>query len=582
MNRYTKQTFCIYWKHAKKYPLALWGTVLAITLASIVGVASPYMYKLIFDGLNTDATLVDIYRLLTWLALLYAGEWICWRSASFFNSYFQTRVMRDLANTCFAFMHTHSFGFFHNNFVGSLVKRVNRFYRSFEGIADRLTWDLLPVTVNVVTIAIVLSFRNILFGIIILIWVAVYVGINILFSRYKWKYDVRRTEFDTKVTGFMADTMTNHSNVKLFTSFSRENKTFQALTKQLSDLRRMTWDMATGFEAVQSLLMFVLEIGLMYIAIGLWFDGALTMGDLVLLQAYLLRVFLKIWDFGRIIRNFYEHLADAEEMTQIFDTPIEIQDRKNAKKLVVKKGGIIFDTVSFYYHKTRPIFKKLHLTIKPGERVAFVGPSGAGKSTIVKMLLRIHDVARGSIRIDGQKINAVTQQSLHEAISLVPQDPILFHRTLMENIRYGRADATDEEVMEAATHAHCAEFINAFTDGYNTYVGERGVKLSGGERQRIAIARAILRNAPILVLDEATSSLDSESESLIQDALQTLMKGKTVIVIAHRLSTIMSMDRILVVDNGAVVETGTHTQLTRKKGGLYSKLWKLQAGGFIE
>jgi len=224
----------------------------------------------------------------------------------------------------------------------------------------------------------------------------------------------------------------------------------------------------------------------------------------------------------------------------------------------------------------------LCLDIHAGERVALVGPSGAGKSTVIKLLLRQHDVTRGRILVDDQHITKVTLESLWDNISLVPQDPLLFHRTLKENIRYGKPDATEEEVILAARLAHCHEFITEFSDGYDTYVGERGVKLSGGERQRVAIARAILRNAPILILDEATSSLDSESEKLIQDALVSLMKGKTVAVIAHRLSTIMKMDRIIVIDKGKIVEEGTHAQLLRKKKSVYKRLWNIQSGGFIE
>jgi ATP-binding cassette subfamily B protein len=222
------------------------------------------------------------------------------------------------------------------------------------------------------------------------------------------------------------------------------------------------------------------------------------------------------------------------------------------------------------------------LRVRSGEKVALVGPSGAGKSTIVKILFRFYEITRGKILIDGQDISRVTQESLRDQISLVPQEPILFHRTLRENIRYGRPGASDEEVVEAARQAHCHEFISGLDKGYDTYVGERGIKLSGGERQRVAIARAILKNAPILVLDEATSSLDSESEALIQDALRVLMRDKTVIVIAHRLSTIMQMDRIIVLENGTVADMGTHQELLRTEGGLYKKLWQLQAGGFLE
>jgi ATP-binding cassette subfamily B protein len=287
-----------------------------------------------------------------------------------------------------------------------------------------------------------------------------------------------------------------------------------------------------------------------------------------------------VWGFGRVIRRFYESLSDASEMTEILKTPHEIKDVEGAKELIVKNGGIDFKNVDFGYGDSRRILSAFDLSIAPGEKVALIGPSGAGKTTVVKLLMRMHDVTGGKIEIDGRDISQVTQESLWKNISLVPQDPILFHRTLMNNIRYGCPEATDDEVIEASKAAHCHEFIEASPEKYGTFVGERGIKLSGGERQRVAIARAILRNAPILILDEATSSLDSGSESLIQDALDRLMKGKTVIVIAHRLSTVKKMDRIIAVSDGKIVEEGDHESLSAKDDGMYSRLWKLQAGGF--
>ncbi|PIZ94618.1 MAG: hypothetical protein COX81_02975 [Candidatus Magasanikbacteria bacterium CG_4_10_14_0_2_um_filter_37_12] len=346
-------------------------------------------------------------------------------------------------------------------------------------------------------------------------------------------------------------------------------------------MRRFTWDLSSVFDAAQWLLMIALEIGLMVVAVKLWKIGILTIGDFVLIQAYIMRMFEKLWGFGRVVRDFYEHLADAEEMTEILDTPHEIVDSRRAKPLQIKKGKINFEGVYFSYHKTRQVISKFNLAIKPGEKIALVGPSGAGKTTVIKLLLRQHDVTRGKISIDDQLINQITLESLWSNISMVPQDPVLFHRTILENIRYGKPEASDEEVVFAAKVAHCHEFISEFSDQYNTYVGERGVKLSGGERQRVAIARAVLRNSPILVLDEATSSLDSESEHLIQDALDYLMQKKTVIVIAHRLSTIMKMDRIAVIARGQILEQGTHKELLRKKQGIYKKLWDRQVGGFV-
>jgi len=276
----------------------------------------------------------------------------------------------------------------------------------------------------------------------------------------------------------------------------------------------------------------------------------------------------------------YESSADASEMIEMLNQTPEILDAKNAKPLAVTRGAISFKDVRFRYTGGKRILEAFSLAIKPREKIALVGPSGSGKSTVTKLLFRFFDIQQGVITIDAQNIAKVTQDSLRASIAFVPQEPILFHRTLMENIRYGRPSATDDEVFAAAKKAHCHEFIEAQPEGYATYVGERGIKLSGGERQRVAIARAILKDAPILVLDEATSSLDSESESLIQDALQQLMKNKTVIVIAHRLSTIMEMDRIIVMQHGKVVDEGTHEAL-QKRVGMYRTLWNIQAGGFI-
>lgn len=275
-------------------------------------------------------------------------------------------------------------------------------------------------------------------------------------------------------------------------------------------------------------------------------------------------------------------MADAEEMIEVLNTKYEVQDSKKAKKLSVVRGKIEFEKVRFSYDKTVKVINNLSLRIKSGERVALVGPSGGGKSTVTKLILRFFDIQRGKIFIDGQNIKSVTQDSLRSQISLVPQDPILFHRTLEENIKYGNQDATEQEVIAAAKLANCHEFIQKFPKKYDTYVGERGVKLSGGERQRVAIARAILANNPILILDEATSSLDSKSESEIQEALQNLMKNRTTLVIAHRLSTIMKMDRIIVFQDGKIAEQGTHADLVSNESGLYKKLWDLQSGGYVK
>ena len=586
MKNNTKKTIQYYWQHAKKYKISGFFMIVGLVGAAVSNVVVPLYFKKFFDilvsGKSTDIVAKALIGILMMILLVEFIQWAFWRLATFLASHFQAKVMADLAVTCFKYLHKHSFAYFNDNFVGSLVKRVNRFVRSFEGLADKLTWNLIPLLVNLSVIIAVLLWKNLTIGLTIVVWLVVFMIVNWFFIRYKLKYDIQRAEAETKVTRVLADTITNHTNVKLFNGFNRETKLFTKVSDNLRYLQKFTWDLSNYFEAVQGFLMIGLEIGIFYLAIKLWEVGKFTVGDFVLLQSYVMIVFMQIWDFGRVLRYIYRDLADAEEMTEIFETPHGIVDSKSAKDLEVKKGKVEFVDMDFCYHKTRKIIEKFNLTIKPGQKIALVGPSGAGKSTVVKLLLRQHDTTKGKILVDGQRIKNVTQDSLWQNISLVPQDPILFHRTIMENIRYGRPEATDDEVKEAAKLAHCHEFIKDFTEGYETYVGERGVKLSGGERQRVAIARAILRNAPILVLDEATSSLDSESESFIQDALDNLMRSKTVIVVAHRLSTIMKMDRILVIDQGKIVEDGTHKSLIKKPRGLYKKLWQIQAGGFME
>lgn len=581
----TKKTLEIYWQHAIKYKL--WGLIILIfaVSGSITYVAAPLYYKKFFDilisGQEKAVIANDLISILISIAAIHMLGWISWRITVFSSAQFQNRVIADLFNSCFKYLHKHSFSYFNNNFTGSMVKRVNYFPRVFEEIADRITFNFLSLVVSIAVITTVLFSKNILLGGIIVLWLLIVVTLNWFLARYKLKYDIKVSEAYTEATGFLSDTIINNSNIKLFCGYKREVGDFAVLTEKIRKLRNFSSNLHNIFEAIQVFFLVALEIGMFYIGIGLWEKGKFTVGDFVLLQAYVLIIFQQIINLGKMIRETYQDLADAEEMTVILNTSHEIIDIPKAKDLKVQEGKIEFKAVDFYYHQTRKIFEKFNLSIAPRERVALIGPSGAGKTTVVKLLLRNHDIARGKILIDGQDISKITQESLWKNVSLVPQDPILFHRTLLENIRYGKPEATVEEVVAAAKAAHCHEFINSFPKQYETYVGERGVKLSGGERQRVAIARAILRNSPVLVLDEATSSLDSESESLIQDALVNLMKDKTVIVIAHRLSTIAKMNRIIFIDNGEIKESGTHEELLALKNGQYRKLWELQAGGFI-
>jgi len=582
----TKQTLLFYWKHVKRYKTLAAVLLLSLTAGVLLELAVPYFYKKFFDALtsggNQELVTNKLVTLLLLILAFHGAAWVFWRLATFVNSFFQTRVMANLYNECFDYLHRHSYDFFTGNFAGSLVKQVNRFVRSFEGMADRICWDLLPTALKVVAIFAVLYWLHPLIGVVMLVWTIIFMALNYAFAVYKLKYDIRSSVAETKISGGLADTITNNGNIKLFSGLPYEFNRFMGLTEDWCKKSRFSWNLNNIAEAVQTFLMIFMEIAIFYFAILLWKKGILTVGDFVWIQAYLIDLFGRLWNFGRVVRQLYEYSANAEEMMEILDTPHKVRDLAKAKPIRIVGGKIEFKNVRFAYGKGNEVIDDLSFKIKSGEKVALIGPSGGGKSTVTKLLLRLFDIQKGQILIDGQDVKKVTQESLRSQISFVPQDPILFHRTLMENIRYGRRDAPDEEVMAAAKLAHCHEFIMKFPQKYKTYVGERGIKLSGGERQRVAIARAILANAPILILDEATSSLDSHSEAMIQEALLNLMKEKTTLIIAHRLSTIMRMDRIMALQNGRLVEEGTHADLVHQETSLYKKLWDLQVGGYLD
>ncbi len=577
----------VFWRSLKPFKWTFAFVLVIYAMTSVFQVIAPIFYKRFFDVLTsagaTDkiTTAPALINILLIILAVNFGSWLCFRVGTFFINHLEAYVMADLKQKAFDHMIDHSYGFFSNNFTGSLVQRVNRLSRAFENIMDRIVFSIVPLVVFITGTCIVLWQVSPIITFVILIWLVTFASFNYLFSRFKLKYDLAVSDSDSKTTGLLSDNITNHNAIQLFTSNSYESDSFAKQTNEQARLTNFSWNLSGVVDAVQASLGFITEFLLFYLAIRYWMTGVITIGTFVLIQVYLVSIGSRLWDFSRIIRDFYQAFADAKEMVDIMLLPHEIKDIPNAGKLQVTAGKIEFREVTFGFNPTREVLSKVSVTIAGGQKVALIGPSGAGKSTFIRLILRLYDLAGGAILIDGTDIHTVTQDSLREHVSLVPQDPVLFHRTLLENIRYGRKDATDEEVFEAARLAHCDEFALALPLKYETYVGERGIKLSGGERQRIAIARAILKNAPILILDEATSSLDSESESLIQDALNVLMKGKTTIVIAHRLSTIRKMDRIIVMDGGKIIEDDTHDELLKNDSSLYGRLWKLQAGGFI-
>jgi len=521
-----------------------------------------------------------LFGILGFFALTMFVRWVASNTQSVISSHLDARVMTNLENQAFAYLLGHSHHFFISNFTGALTRRVGRYARSFEQIFDAILFNFFSTAVFAIGAIIVLFHRSTALGTTLLIWTVLFILLQVTLIRRSQPIRIARAEEDTRVTGVLSDAISNQSTITEFAARPYEEGLFRKATEKWRVVTLRAWLTDTWINGVLGFLIISVQIGLLGCVLYFWLQGFVTVGDFLLVQVYAVSLVDRLWGIGRMVRGMYDAFADAYEMVQILEKPHDVQDSPKARPIEVPKGEIVFRNVSFGFTE-QGVLRDFSLTIAPGEKVALVGHSGAGKSTITKLLLRLYDVDAGSIEIDGQNIADVTQESLRGAIAFVPQEPILFHRTLMDNIRYGRHAATDEEVVEAAKKARCHDFISSLPAGYDTYVGERGVKLSGGERQRVAIARAILKNAPILILDEATSSLDSESESLIQEALKVLMKGKTVMVIAHRLSTIMHMDRIVVIEQGKIAAEGTHSELLDKKGSLYHKLWSIQAGSFI-
>ncbi|HSW92238.1 MAG TPA: ABC transporter ATP-binding protein, partial [Candidatus Saccharimonadales bacterium] len=394
----------------------------------------------------------------------------------------------------------------------------------------------------------------------------------------------KRKVLTAQLNGTVADILGNQQLVRYFATNKRETKRVLVDRHEIEDVARYEVAVLHKESLLRQGTLFLFQIITMAVCIWLYSKGSVSIAALVFAVTYLGRLTSSLFDLTPIIRGTEQAFLDAANITDILDEIPEVVDAPHAKKLTVPRGEIKFHKTSFSYNddKNAPVIKDLSLTIAPGERIGLAGHSGGGKTTLTKLVLRFADATGGSITIDNQDITKVSQKSLRQNIAYVPQEPYLFHRSLRENISYGKPDASDEEIMEAVTKANARDFVDTLPNGLDTLVGERGVKLSGGQRQRIAIARAILKDAPILILDEATSALDSESEKLIQDALTKLMKDRTSIVVAHRLSTIAGLDRIIVLDHGEIVEEGPHAALIKRQKGIYASLWSHQSGGFIE
>lgn len=576
-----------YWPQVKKYRWSFFAVFIFYGIAAAISNgATPFLYRNLIDLISEEtgnrlALAPELFRLLGLIIAAAVISNIFFRAADYCIVFSQSGILRELGNDAFTRVHRHSYRFFSNTFVGSLVASVRRYLDAFVSIYDNLAFNFWMHGVQLVVILTILLFTSLPVGVFFLVWSTLFIAFAVLLVRKQKIFDIAAAAQDSKVTGRIADVITNILNIKIFGTQRREYESFMTYTEHQERIRRTAWNFEILMFAFQGTMTVLLEIGGMYLAIRFWLAGALTTGTVVLIQLYFGRIFATLWDLGKSVSRFTRALSNASELVAVFDEESDILDPAEPQPVRIKAGEIVFDRVSFTYTDGAPVFENFSLSVKAGERVGLVGTSGAGKSTITKLLLRFVDIQKGAILIDGQDIRSLRQDDLRRNISYVPQEPILFHRSLRENIAYSKSDASEAEIIEAAKKAHAHEFISSFSNGYDTLVGERGVKLSGGERQRVAIARALLKDAPVVLLDEATSSLDSVSEKYIQEAFGELMKGRTTIVIAHRLSTIAQMDRIIVIEKGEIVEEGTHKELLEKSG-VYHSFWTHQAGGFIE
>ncbi len=574
-----------HWWQEKKKVAAVVLTIFAATGADLL---LPLYSGRLIDALalpvaQRDHALFVALKDVLWMAVLGAILVVA-RYLSFYAiSKLTVRLMPRVACNAFWRVQRFSTDWHANNFSGSSVRRITRGMWAVDLMDFTILLALGPAVLVLVGATLLLGYHWPLMGAIVAFGAVVYAALSVWLSLGYVAPSARLANAeDSNIAGAMSDALTCNPVVKAFGAEHREDQRIDHVLRRWCRRTLLTWMRGTRTGGLQLLVLMVLRLAVILCALLLWWQGKATPGDVAFALTTYFLVHAYLGEIGQHVANFQRGVNEMEEMVSLHHRPLGIVDHDGAHPLRVQRGEIIFDHVCFRYARNLPLlYEDLSLRIAPGERVGLVGHSGSGKTTFVKLLHRLYDISGGRILIDGQDISHAQQESLRSQIALVPQDPILFHRTIAENICYGRPSATQQEIEEAARLAHADEFIRAQPEGYRSLVGERGIKLSGGERQRIALARAFLANAPILIMDEATSSLDSESEALIQEATERLMIGRTAIVVAHRLSTVRMLDRILVFEHGRIVEEGTHDSLIARSDGVYKRLFDLQALGLL-
>jgi ATP-binding cassette subfamily B protein len=570
-----------FWHVTRTHKWWMFSALLVVIIGAVIDQSVSYLFKLIVDSVESGNTQRVFWLGLSFPVILFCSQ-IVFRVSGLLAMKWSVLVRKDGFDYLFAHALNHSHSYFSNRFAGSIHNKIKNVVDGLDQLIPEVLWTYVYSFVAMaVTFGFIFSV-DILSSVIFLLLVLVLLTLNTQLAPKKQALSKLNAQASSTLHSNMIDVLSNISAYRQYTGGAKEKAFISNLTNKYRQANQNSWSMTEYMLFVNTCVLFLFSFGMFYLLINRWQEGLVTTGQFVLVASLITQLSGTLLFIGRAFNSTARTIGEMKEGLEDLMVPYEIIDRPDAKELQVTQGGsIVWDAVDFNFTENpNAVFEKFNLTIKPGQRIGLVGASGAGKSTFVSLLLRQHDVTSGAIMIDEQNIAEVTQDSLRRAIAVVPQEPALFHRSIRENIMYGKTDATEAEMIEVAKKAQAHDFIMALPEGYSTLVGERGVKLSGGQKQRVAIARAMLKDAPILVLDEATSALDSESEVEIQKALHILMNGKTVIAVAHRLSTLREMDRIIVLENGKIIEDGTHETL-KDAGGTYAKLWNHQAGGFV-
>jgi ATP-binding cassette subfamily B protein len=518
------------------------------------------------------------------LSLMATGAYLlhrlCYEITTFVEARFLPHYAYFISKDLFSHVHKHSTSFFAEEMAGNVAAKIQTIIMNSYQIYYNILWGFIYPAIGLTITFTFIAQASFSLSVIMLLMSILYIFVICKLTKRLAVYSEKRSKASSESEGILVDSISNASLVKSFSNYFVEKKRYLTARKAYVNADRLETIKYAWFFVWQGLFQSLIQITFFIIPVWYWYKSYIDIAQFVLIQSLITMVVGLKHHFSQNLTNFFKLYGGINDGLRLITKTYDVVDSPKAKDIKMKKGKIDFDNITYHYKGAEPLFKDFSLNIKAGEKIGLVGHSGSGKSTLVKILSRYYNIQKGKILIDEQNISKVTQSSLRKNIALIPQDPSLFNRTIMENIRYGNLTATDKQVKDAAKKAYIHDFIMSMPQGYQSKVGERGVMLSGGERQRIAIARAILKNAPILILDEATSALDSSSEKYIQDSMRDLMKGKTVIAIAHRLSTLKEMDKIIVMDKGKIVETGTHATLLRKKG-LYHKFYEMQSQGFL-